>query len=40
MENRGLAADCYRQALRYDVYCFEAFDLLIKYQMLSAAEGM
>ncbi|KAF7278115.1 cell division cycle protein 16 [Rhynchophorus ferrugineus] len=38
MDNRGLAADCYKQALYCDVYCFEAFDLLIKYQMLSASE--
>lgn len=38
MENRGLAAECYKQALHFDIYCFEAFDLLIKYQMLSAAE--
>lgn len=39
MDNRGLAADCYKQALHLDVYCFEAFDYLIKYQMLTAAEG-
>ncbi|CAG9769256.1 unnamed protein product [Ceutorhynchus assimilis] len=38
MDNRGLAADCYKQALHYDVHCFEAFELLIKYQMLNAAE--
>lgn len=39
MDNRGLAADCYKHALQLDVYCFEAFDSLIKYQMLTAAEG-
>lgn len=39
MDNRGLAADCYKQALHLDVYCFEAFDSLIKYQMLTALEG-
>ncbi|KAJ8962121.1 hypothetical protein NQ318_018078 [Aromia moschata] len=38
MDNRGLASDCYKQALHTDVYCFEAFDSLIKYQMLTAAE--
>ncbi|XP_019868674.1 cell division cycle protein 16 homolog isoform X2 [Aethina tumida] len=38
MDNRALAADCYKQALDQDVYCYEAFDCLIKYQMLTAAE--
>nr|XP_023012810.1 cell division cycle protein 16 homolog [Leptinotarsa decemlineata] len=38
MDNRGLAADCYQQALHHDVHCFEAFDSLIKYQMLTSAE--
>jgi anaphase-promoting complex subunit 6 len=39
MDNRGLAAECYKQALQHDVYCYEAFDALIKYQMLTASEG-
>ena len=39
MDNRGPAAECYKQALQYDVYCYEAFDSLIKYQMLTASEG-
>lgn len=39
MDNRGLAANCYKQALHLDVYCFEAFDYLIRYQMMNAAEG-
>lgn len=39
MDNRGLASECYKQALQYDIYCFEAFDLLVKYQMLNAKEG-
>ncbi|ENN74493.1 hypothetical protein YQE_08938, partial [Dendroctonus ponderosae] len=38
MDNRGLASDCYKQALHCDVFCYEAFDLLIKYQMLNASE--
>lgn len=39
MDNRGLAADCFRRALHQDVYCFEAFDLLVSHHMLSAQEG-
>ncbi|KAF5295106.1 hypothetical protein FQA39_LY13257 [Lamprigera yunnana] len=38
MDNRGLASDCYKQALQCDVYCFEAFDALIQHHMLSATE--
>uniref|UniRef100_A0A6P7GWK2 Cell division cycle protein 16 homolog n=1 Tax=Diabrotica virgifera virgifera TaxID=50390 RepID=A0A6P7GWK2_DIAVI len=38
MDNRGPAADCYKQALNIDVHCFEAFDSLIKYQMLTSLE--
>nr|KAI8751246.1 putative cell division cycle protein 16 [Biomphalaria glabrata] len=38
MDNRILAADCYREALRLDVYCFEAFDLLVNHHMLTAQE--
>lgn len=38
MDNRGLASDCYKQALQCDVYCFEAFDALTQHHMLSAAE--
>ncbi|KAK5637885.1 hypothetical protein RI129_000202 [Pyrocoelia pectoralis] len=38
MDNRGLASECYKQALQCDVYCFEAFDSLICHHMLSAAE--
>lgn len=40
MDNRELAADCYRQALRCDVYCYEAFDALVQHHMLSSWEGM
>jgi len=39
MDNRGLAADCYKQALRCDVHCYEAFEALVQHQMLSAQEG-
>ncbi|XP_021915028.1 cell division cycle protein 16 homolog [Zootermopsis nevadensis] len=38
MDNRGLAADCYKQALRCDVHCYEAFEALVQHQMLSAQE--
>ncbi|XP_023724063.1 cell division cycle protein 16 homolog isoform X2 [Cryptotermes secundus] len=38
MDNRGLAADCYKQALRSDVHCYEAFEALVQHQMLSAQE--
>lgn len=40
MDNRGLAADCYGQALQCDVNCFEAFDSLIQHHMLTATEGI
>ncbi|KAI4459131.1 hypothetical protein MML48_6g00001688 [Holotrichia oblita] len=38
MDNRGLAADCYRQALQCDVFCSEAFDSLVQHHMLTAVE--
>ncbi|KAK3783246.1 hypothetical protein RRG08_022006 [Elysia crispata] len=38
MDNRSLAADCYREALHLDVFCFEAFDLLVSHHMLTATE--
>ncbi|KAE8749359.1 hypothetical protein FOCC_FOCC003873 [Frankliniella occidentalis] len=40
MDNRELAADCYRQALRCDVFCYEAFEALIQHHMLSSWEEM
>ncbi|PSN43921.1 Cell division cycle protein 16 [Blattella germanica] len=38
MDNRGLAAECYKQALQCDVHCYEAFEALVQHQMLSAQE--
>ncbi|XP_064615248.1 cell division cycle protein 16 homolog [Liolophura sinensis] len=38
MDNRNLAVECFREALRQDVYCFEAFDLLVNHHMLTAQE--
>lgn len=39
MDNRPLATASYKEALKLDVYCFEAFDLLTSYHMLTAQEG-
>lgn len=39
LDNRTRAADCFKQALRHDVYCYEAFQALVQHQMLTAAEG-
>ncbi|XP_071949741.1 cell division cycle protein 16 homolog [Antedon mediterranea] len=38
LENRVQATEHYREALKQDVYCYEAFDLLVKHQMLSCEE--
>ncbi|KAH3813344.1 hypothetical protein DPMN_141799 [Dreissena polymorpha] len=38
MDNRTLAMECFREALRQDVYCYEAFDLLVNHHMLTAQE--
>ncbi|XP_064470681.1 cell division cycle protein 16 homolog [Ornithodoros turicata] len=35
MDNRTLAAECYKKALRLDMFCYEAFEALVKHQMLS-----
>ena len=35
---RGFAVDAFKEALRLDVYCFEAFDLLTSHNMLTAQE--
>lgn len=39
MDNRPLATSNYKEALKLDVYCFEAFDLLTSHHMLTAQEG-
>lgn len=39
MDNRPLATSSYKEALKLDVYCFEAFDLLTSHHMLTAQEG-
>ncbi|MEQ2273122.1 anaphase promoting complex subunit cdc16, partial [Xenotaenia resolanae] len=38
MDNRPLATFSYKEALKLDVYCFEAFDLLTSHHMLTAQE--
>lgn len=38
MDNRPLATSNYKEALKLDVYCFEAFDLLTAHHMLTAQE--
>lgn len=38
LDNRSLAADCYKHALQCDVYNFDAFEALVQHQMLSAWE--
>lgn len=38
MDNRGLASECFKQALCEDVHNYEAFEALIQHQMLTAWE--
>ncbi|XP_071443692.1 cell division cycle protein 16 homolog [Hetaerina americana] len=38
LDNRGLASQCYKQALQCDVHCVEAFEALVQHQMLSSSE--
>lgn len=38
LDNRSLAADCYKHALQCDVYNFDAFEALVQHQMLTAWE--
>lgn len=40
MDNRIPAIEDYKNALKYDVYCNEAFELLIRHEMLSPSEGI
>ena len=38
LDNRILAADAFKEAVRIDVFCHEAFEALIKHQILTADE--
>jgi hypothetical protein len=40
MDNRLPAIEDYKTALKLDVYCNEAFELLIKHEMLTPEEGI
>lgn len=39
MDNRGMAMDCYVQALHKSVYMFEAMEALVQHEMLMPWEG-
>ena len=39
MDNRIPAIEDYKSALKLDVYCNEAFELLIRHEMLTPTEG-
>lgn len=39
LDNRNFATDCYREALRNDVHCYDAFQALVQHQMLTSLEG-
>lgn len=38
LDNQALASECFKRAIHVDVYCFEAFESMIKHQMLTYAE--
>lgn len=40
MDNRHLATECFREALREDVFCHEAFESLVNHHMMTAQEGL
>ena len=40
MDNRLPAIEDYKTALNLDVYCNEAFELLIRHEMLTPEEGI
>lgn len=39
MDNRSPAIEDYKTALKLDVYCNEAFELLVRHEMLTPDEG-
>ena len=39
MDNGSMACDCYKEALRNDAHCYEAFDQLTSHYMLTPNEG-
>jgi anaphase-promoting complex subunit 6 len=38
LDNRPFAAEAFREALRIDAYCFEAFRALTSHEILTAEE--
>ncbi|XP_066936343.1 LOW QUALITY PROTEIN: cell division cycle protein 16 homolog [Clytia hemisphaerica] len=38
LENRQIATQCFKDALQHDIYCFEAFNLLVSHHSLTSAE--
>ncbi|XP_024081124.1 cell division cycle protein 16 homolog isoform X2 [Cimex lectularius] len=38
LDNRSLASECYKQALRCDIHCYDAFQALVQHQMLTSWE--
>ncbi|XP_054286100.1 cell division cycle protein 16 homolog [Macrosteles quadrilineatus] len=38
LDRKPCALECYKQALKCDVFCYEAFQAITKHQMLSASE--
>lgn len=37
-DNRGIASQCFKEALHYNIFNFEAFQSLVRHQMLSLSE--
>ena len=40
MDNRIPAIEDYKMALKLDVYCNEAFEMLVRHEMLTPEEGV
>ena len=40
LDNRNLATDCYKEALRNNVNCFEALNALLQHGLLTSLEGI
>jgi anaphase-promoting complex subunit 6 len=39
LDNRMIAINCFKEALKWDVFCYEAFYSLSQHQMLTRTEG-
>ena len=38
LENRNIAVQCFKDALNHDVFCYEAFEMLVSHHALSSTE--